>query len=115
MQSMYASFHRYHGLDPGHVQPVVDELESAILPPIAEKFGCVSTFVLVDWLGGCVTGVSLWEDEHRMLASDRAIEAQRNAAPAGTVDWRKVPQIERHEVVGDAAGILAMGAAASGR
>lgn len=115
MQSMYLSFHRYHGLDPARVQPVVDELEATILPPIAEKFGCLSTFVLVDWLGGCVSGVSLWEDEHRMLANDREIEAARNAQPAGTVDWRKVPRVERHELVGDASGILAMGAAAAGR
>jgi hypothetical protein len=115
MKTMYASFHRYHGLDPGRVQPVVDELESAVLPPIAEKFGCLTTFVLVDRPGGCVTAVSLWDDENRMLANDRAIEAARAAQSPGAVDWRKVPQVERHEVVGDATGILAMGAAAAGR
>lgn len=109
---MFVSFHRFHGLDPARIQPVIAALEGGLLPEGGGDAGCLNRFVLVDRPGGCVTGVTLWDNEEWMLASDRrAAQLRAELAPEEIV-WRDEPQVERHEIVRDEHRILALGAAA---
>lgn len=109
---MFVSFHRFHGLDPARVQPMVDALEERLLPSADGDSGCLNRFVLVDRPGGCVTGVTLWDNEAWMIAADRrAADVRRDTAPDQVV-WRDEPQVERHEIVRDEHRLLALGAAA---
>ena len=109
---LFASFHRYHGLDPSRIQPMVDRLTNELRPPTGGELGCVNRFVLVDHPGGCVTGVTLWDDERRMLANDLAAAEDRREQQRGDVAWSTEPQIERHAIVADEHQLLAIGAAA---
>ncbi|MEV4420243.1 hypothetical protein AB0L40_09745 [Patulibacter sp. NPDC049589] len=109
---MFVSFHRFHGLDPARIQPTIDALEGGLLPAAGEESGCLNRFVLVDRPGGCVTGVTLWDNEAWMIASDQRAARDRAELAPDEVVWRDEPQVERHEIVRDEHRILALGAAA---
>lgn len=111
---MFASFHRFHGLDPARIQPVIDALERGLLPETGGDSGCLNRFILVDRPGGCVTGVTLWDNETWMIDSDRRAARARAALAQDEIVWRDEPQVERHEIVRDEHQLLALGAAAAG-
>ncbi|WP_026911063.1 hypothetical protein [Patulibacter minatonensis] len=106
---MFATFHRFAGLEPARMQPTIDDLERNAIPSTLDTFGCLNAFVLVDWDAGAVTTVSLWDDEDRMRRHDRETEEAYASLEYRPKGWRTEPRIERHEIVHDARRFLELG------
>jgi heme-degrading monooxygenase HmoA len=65
--------------------------------PVVREFGGKGAILLVDRGTGKAVGITLWEDEEAMRASEeRATELRRQAAE--TADASEPPTVDRYEV-----------------
>ncbi len=87
-------------LDPGKIDDAVAGLEQNDIPMFKQLDGFKGFSLMVDRSSGKVIGLSYWESEEAMKASEEAVKDAR-AKAAETGGASSEPQVERYEVVLD--------------
>ena len=85
--------------DPERIEGAVQVARDEVLPTLREQDGWKGFTVLVDRSSGRMLGISFWESEDALAASDAAIAASRERA--AEVSGAQSPSVERLEVVLD--------------
>ena len=75
----------------------VENFRDQILPALKEMEGCKGAILLADRSTGKAVGITLWEDEQAMQASEEAANRLRREA-AETVGGGEPPTVDRYEV-----------------
>jgi heme-degrading monooxygenase HmoA len=75
----------------------IQNFRDEILPALKEMEGCKGAILLADRTTGKAVGITLWEDEQAMQASEEAAGKLRRQA-AETVGGREPPTVDRYEV-----------------
>ena len=75
----------------------VQNFRDQILPALKEIEGCKGAILLADRTTGKAVGITLWEDEQAMQASEEAANRLRREA-AETVGGGEPPTVDRYEV-----------------
>ena len=75
----------------------VQNFRDQILPALKEMEGCRGAILLADRTTGKAVGITLWEDEQAMQASEEAANRLRREA-AETVGGGEPPTVDRYEV-----------------
>ena len=87
-------------LDPARIDAAVRQLESEEIARFKEIDGFKGFTLLVDRGSGKVVGISFWESEEKMSASEEAVrESRERAAETGGASGS--PQVEQFEVALD--------------
>ncbi len=87
-------------MDPGRIDQAISQLESDDLPRWKELDGFKGFTLLVDRGGGKAVGISFWESEEKMSASEEAVrESRQRAAETGGASGS--PEVEQFEVALD--------------
>ena len=81
------------------IDDTIRTVESDVLPRLKEQDGFKGFTVLAERSSGHMIGISFWESEDALRASEEVAEQSRNEAAeaAGSLQ----PRVERHEVVID--------------
>jgi heme-degrading monooxygenase HmoA len=87
-------------LDPSRIDDAVRQLESEDVPTFKEIDGFKGFTLLGDRSAGKVIGVSFWESEEKMQASEEAVKESRQRA-AETGGATGSPAVEHYEVLLD--------------
>jgi hypothetical protein len=93
---MYARVNTFEGsvdrMDDG-----IRDMQERIVPWTREMDGCKGAIALVDRESGKTIGITLWENQDKMLASESEAASLRSgsAEALGT----RAPTVERYEVV----------------
>jgi heme-degrading monooxygenase HmoA len=81
--------------DPGRVDDALERVRSEVLPLLKEQEGWKGFTVMVDRSSGKMIGVSFFDSEETLAASDRAVAESRNrVADAGGSSGPKVEFFE---------------------
>ena len=84
---------------PDKVDAAVQQVRESVLPALREQDGWKGFTVLADRSSGRMLGISFWESEEAMTASEAAVSrAREEAAEAGGADD---PEVAHFEVVVD--------------
>ncbi len=85
--------------EPDKVDDVIGQVESDVLPTLKDQDGFKGFTVLADRSSGRLIGISFWESEDALSASEEAIRQSRDEAAqtAGSAE----PRVERYEVAID--------------
>jgi heme-degrading monooxygenase HmoA len=75
----------------------VQSFRDEILPALKEMEGCKGAILLADRTTGKAVGITLWEDERAMQASEEAANRLRREA-AETAGGGEPPTVDRYEV-----------------
>ena len=87
-------------MDPGKLDDAIAGLEQTDIPMFKGLDGFKGFSLMVDRSSGKAIGLSYWESEEAMSASEDAVkDARRRAADAGGASAE--PQVERYEVAID--------------
>ncbi len=92
---MYARVTTVHG-DPARADEAIEAFRDRALPLVREATGFKASLLLVDRTSGHGLGISLWESEEAMQASEAAVSAVRDATTAAM--GGDAPTVERYEV-----------------
>lgn len=95
---MFARVTRHLGLTADRVRATAVDMESNQLPTMEAEDGFEGALILADHLGGTSIGVTLWESETAMTASESAAAAVRESIQAGLASNER-PLVARCEVV----------------
>ncbi len=87
-------------IDPDRIDEVIADLEERDIPEIRKLDGFRGFLVLVDRKKGAVTGMSFWQTDDQMKASEGAVSGARERA-AATGNAKAEPEVERLEVALD--------------
>ncbi len=87
-------------LDPARIDDTVRQLESEEVPRFKEIDGFKGFTLLGDRGGGKLIGVSFWESEEQMQASEEAVKESRERA-AETGGASGGPTVDHYEVLLD--------------
>jgi heme-degrading monooxygenase HmoA len=93
--TMYARVTTVHG-DPARADEAIQAFRDRALPMVREAAGFKGSILLVDRASGHGLGISLWESEEAMQATEQAVSAIRDANAAAT--GGSIPTVERYEV-----------------
>jgi hypothetical protein len=92
---MYARVNTFEG-SADRFDEGIRDLEERIVPWIREVDGGKGAIALVDRESGKIIGITLWEDQDKMLAS----ESEAAGLRAGSAEvLGGAPRVERYEVV----------------
>jgi heme-degrading monooxygenase HmoA len=93
--TMYSRVTTVHG-DPAKADDAIQAFRDRALPVVREAAGFKGSILLVDRTTGVGLGISLWESEEAMQATESAVSAIRdaNAAAMGA----DAPSVDRYEV-----------------
>jgi heme-degrading monooxygenase HmoA len=87
-------------MDPGKIDAATKQLEEQDLPTFQELDGYRGFTLFADRSSGKVFGISYWDSEEQMKASEEAVkDARQRAADTGGASG--APQVERYEVLLD--------------
>ena len=87
--------------NPESIDDVVSQVESEVLPLLKEQAGFKGFTLHVDRSGGKVVGISYWESQEALDASEEAVKGPREeAARRGGAEGG--PDVEHFEVAIDA-------------
>jgi heme-degrading monooxygenase HmoA len=75
----------------------IQNFRDEILPALKEMEGCKGAILLADRMTGKAVGITLWEDEQAMRASEEAANRLRREA-AETAGGAEPPTVDRYEV-----------------
>ena len=93
---MYARHVTIKG-DPARAHEVVRTQEDVVLPALRDCAGFQAQLVLLDRVGGVAIGISLWDTEQNMHASEEKIRAARQQV-ADSVQAETPPEVRLYEV-----------------
>ena len=85
--------------EPGRIDEAIRVAREDVLPTLREQDGWKGFTVLADRSSGRMLGISFWESEDALAASEAAIAASRERA--AEVSGAQSPSVERLEVVLD--------------
>lgn len=85
---------------PDRIDEVVGQIEADVLPVLREQDGFKGFTVHMDRSGGKVVGISYWESEQAMQASEQAVRGPREQA-AEQAGASGGPSVEHFEVAVD--------------
>jgi hypothetical protein len=92
---MYARVNTFEG-SADRIEDGIRDMEERIVPWGREMDGCKGVIALVDRETGKTIGITLWESQDKMLASENEAAGLR----AGSADvMGGTPSVERYEVV----------------
>jgi heme-degrading monooxygenase HmoA len=87
-------------ISPDRIGDVVSQLESEQIPSYREQQGYKGFTLLANRQSGAVVGISFWESEDALTATEELAEQARSQA-AGTGQASAEPEVERWEVLLD--------------
>lgn len=87
-------------MDPSRIDDVVSRLEAEDIPNWKELDGFRGFTMFADRSSGKVFGISYWDSEQQMQASEEAVKPSRQRA-AETGGAASEPQVERFDVAVD--------------
>ena len=93
---MYARVNTFEG-PADRVDEGIRHMEEQILPQVREMDGSKGLIALVDRQTGKTLGITLWESQEKMLASETQAAGIRSASAEAM--GTSSPQVERYEVV----------------
>jgi heme-degrading monooxygenase HmoA len=87
-------------MEPGRIDAATDQLREQDLPKFRELDGFRGFTLFGDRESGKAFGISFWDSEEQMQASEEAVkDSRRRAAEAGGASGE--PEVERFEVLID--------------
>jgi hypothetical protein len=92
---MHARVNTFEG-SVDRVDEGIRDMQERIVPWTREVDGCKGAIALVDRESGKTIGITLWESQDKMLASESGA-AELRSASADVIG--ATPQVERYEVV----------------
>ena len=92
---MYARVNTFEG-SAERVDEGIRHMEEQILPQVREMDGSKGLIALVDRQTGKTLGITLWESQDKMLASETQAAGIRSASAEAM--GTSSPQVERYEV-----------------
>ena len=93
---MYARHVTVKG-DPHRVDEVVRTQQNVVLPVLRDCVGFKAQLVLLDRAGGEAIGISLWDTEENMSASEEKVKAARQQV-ADSLEAEAPPDVRVYEL-----------------
>ena len=93
---MYARHVTVHG-SPDNIDAAIESVRNGVLPILQGCPGFQAQLLLVDRSKGEAIGVSLWDTEENMLASEEKVQAARNQT-ADEVGHSGTPEVSLYEL-----------------
>lgn len=93
---MYARHVTVHG-SPDHVDEAVRSVRENVLPVLRDCPGFKGQLLLVDRAKGEAVGISLWDTEENMTASEEKVAAARQQT-ADEVGASSAPEVQLYEL-----------------
>jgi len=93
---MYARHVTVHG-SPEHVDEAVASVRSQVIPVLKDCAGFKGQLLLIDRAKGEAIGISLWDSEANMMASEEKVAAARQQT-ADQVGAESAPEVTLYEL-----------------
>lgn len=93
---MHARHVTIHG-SPENLDAAIESVKSGVLPILKGCQGFQAQLLLVDRAKGEAIGISLWDSEEDMVASEEKVQAARNQA-ADQVGHSGAPEVSMYEL-----------------
>lgn len=95
---MYVRQTRHH-LPPHRIDPVIEDIRTKQMPKMAREPGFGGGYILADRITGRVVGLTMWDNESQMKASEDSARSVRQAIERWGEHPRESPNVERYELV----------------
>jgi heme-degrading monooxygenase HmoA len=96
--AVHARVSIFEGANPDHIDEMLRQVQEQVLPQAKQMDGFKGLIALGDRQSGKTLGITFWENEEAMRASEEAANRMREESAEATSGGQTIAGVERYEV-----------------